>query len=198
MSDDSLWADIVAIAKEYGIDLSKPNERKEKREPKPVWRPTGGIPYGLCGECGYWEAEKGRTKIEGKRLSVHLGRCEIDKLRHDRCQRECDDFFRRGGAPRERAGNNPNKPTKVQCIETGVVYDSARDAAQQTGITDFRAIRAAARGDKKTAGRCRWRYVYDDERDRRPGGAEDEAAAGEEGPDAGSGGGEDGHKQCDT
>ena len=86
MSDDSLWADIVAVAKEYGIDLSKPNERKEKREPKPVWRPTGGIPYGLCGECGYWEAEKGRTKIEGKWLSVHLGRCEIDKLRHDRCQ----------------------------------------------------------------------------------------------------------------
>lgn len=159
MSEDSLWADIVAVAKRYGVDLSQANGHGGRREPKPQWHPTGGNPFRLCGECGHWEDENKRTRVEGKWISIHLGFCEVDGMRHDRCQRECEQWCRKGWAEGEWRGGNPHQPTKVQRLDNGQIYESARKAAEETGIADHRLIRAAARGDKKTAGGLEWRYL---------------------------------------
>ena len=47
---------------------------------------------------------------------------------------------------------------KVRCIETGIVYPSASEAARQTGI-DKSSISKCCRGKLKTAGGFHWEFV---------------------------------------
>ena len=44
------------------------------------------------------------------------------------------------------------------CIETGVVYESIREAERQTGIKNG-GMRAVCKGERKTAGGYSWKYV---------------------------------------
>lgn len=48
--------------------------------------------------------------------------------------------------------------TPVQCIETGVVYESTHEAEKQTRINHSR-ISECCRGKRKTSGGFHWRYV---------------------------------------
>lgn len=47
---------------------------------------------------------------------------------------------------------------QVQCIETGIIYESMREAARQTGISNIH-IGQVCKGKNKTAGGFHWRYV---------------------------------------
>lgn len=58
------------------------------------------------------------------------------------------------GTHNERVGRTKGK--KVQCIETGEIYYSTREALRKTGI---RNISQACRGIYKYAGGFHWRYI---------------------------------------
>ena len=53
---------------------------------------------------------------------------------------------------------------KVECLETGVVYQSAKEVFVKTGINQ-RNIQAACNGHKKSAGGFHWRYIIEREVD---------------------------------
>lgn len=50
-----------------------------------------------------------------------------------------------------------NNSKRVLCVETGKMYDSAKDAQLSTGIKT--SISAVCRGERKTAGGFHWKYV---------------------------------------
>ena len=47
---------------------------------------------------------------------------------------------------------------KVMCIETGIVYDSAKHASMQTGVSKH-SIAGCCTGRRKTSGGLHWKYV---------------------------------------
>lgn len=47
---------------------------------------------------------------------------------------------------------------RVLCIETGVIYESTREAARQTGIAQS-SISQCCNGKLKTAGGYHWKYI---------------------------------------
>lgn len=51
---------------------------------------------------------------------------------------------------------NRTKLKKVQCVETGAIYPSVKEAIE---ITKVKQISSCARGDQKTAGGYTWKYV---------------------------------------
>jgi group I intron endonuclease len=54
---------------------------------------------------------------------------------------------------------NQNAPQKAtRCIETGIVYRSAREAARQTGLSSVR-ISMCCRGERQTTGGFHWEYI---------------------------------------
>ena len=54
---------------------------------------------------------------------------------------------------------NQNAPQKTtRCVETGIVYRSAREAARQTGLRPAQ-ISQCCRGERHTHGGFRWEYV---------------------------------------
>ena len=53
--------------------------------------------------------------------------------------------------------NHPDQSKSVQCIETGITYPSAHEAARQTGI-DYSKICAVCRGERNTTGGYHWKY----------------------------------------
>lgn len=55
-----------------------------------------------------------------------------------------------------KAGKKKSK--KVECIETGIVYDSVREAERQTGINHSN-ISLACNEKRKTAGKYHWRFI---------------------------------------
>ena len=56
--------------------------------------------------------------------------------------------------------NHPNLSKPVKCIETGVIYPSAHEAARQTNL-NFSMICAVCRGDRNKTGGYHWQYVED-------------------------------------
>ena len=50
------------------------------------------------------------------------------------------------------------KSKKVQCIETGIIYDSTREAERQTGVK-HNNISQVCTGQRLTAGKYHWRYI---------------------------------------
>ena len=63
--------------------------------------------------------------------------------------------------PYKKEGKEPKKPSsnkKVLCVETGVIYDSCRNASKKTGI-NRKCIGRACTGKQKTAGGYHWMYV---------------------------------------
>lgn len=50
------------------------------------------------------------------------------------------------------------KRKKVQCIETGIIYESTREAERQTGI-GHGAISQVCNGKRQSAGKYHWRFV---------------------------------------
>lgn len=57
---------------------------------------------------------------------------------------------------------NHNRSKKVICIETGIIYESGREASKQTG-TFYKSISNACLGVYKTAGGYHWRYIDDNQ-----------------------------------
>lgn len=60
----------------------------------------------------------------------------------------------------QKYGSNykPKGYKKVECIETGIIYDSASVASRETGI-DNSAITKCCKGMRKTIGGYHWKYV---------------------------------------
>ena len=53
-----------------------------------------------------------------------------------------------------------NKIKKVQCIETGEIYNSASEASERTGICVCNILRVC-KGERKTAGKYHWKYYIE-------------------------------------
>lgn len=55
-------------------------------------------------------------------------------------------------------GYEPVNKRKILCVDTGIIYESTKEATRQTGIHNY-AIRRVCYGQRKTAGGYRWQYV---------------------------------------
>ena len=55
-------------------------------------------------------------------------------------------------------GGSEKQRKKVLCVETGVIYESIKEASRQTGI-DNSGISKVCRGVRKTAGGYHWQYI---------------------------------------
>ena len=77
--------------------------------------------------------------------------CRVDNLEW------CDHKYNASyGTKNERMAEKRVKP--VQCIETGVIFRSARDAGKELGVTNT-AISNCLKGRSKTAAGYTWRYA---------------------------------------
>ena len=52
-------------------------------------------------------------------------------------------------------------PKKVQCVETGIIYNSLYSAAKAIKLTKGNSISLCCRGKQKTAGGYHWKYLDD-------------------------------------
>lgn len=62
------------------------------------------------------------------------------------------------GSGEKRKGSNNGNARRVLCIDTGIEYACAKDAADETGINPHH-IWANARGARKDAGGMQWKYL---------------------------------------
>lgn len=60
-------------------------------------------------------------------------------------------------------GKNNPKATKVQCVETGQIFDTIKEAAQWCGLSNYSSISKVCRGKQKTAGKYHWIYYNKEE-----------------------------------
>ena len=74
--------------------------------------------------------------------------------------RENSNYGTRGKRISKAHINNTYNTKAVQCIETGMIYESAHEAERQTGI-GFSQICAVCRGyrNRKTAGGYHWKFI---------------------------------------
>ena len=56
-------------------------------------------------------------------------------------------------------GGTGKKPQKVLCVETGIVYDSVKDASLKMSLKDSSSIWKVCSGQRKKAYGYRWQYV---------------------------------------
>lgn len=98
-------------------------------------------------------ADKTRARMLGKKLSEET----IAKRTAARIEKygKYTANWSNGGALK---GSDNAMSKRVRCIETGVEYPSAIEAAQQTGITYYH-ICENARGKRKIAGGFHWEYL---------------------------------------
>lgn len=54
--------------------------------------------------------------------------------------------------------NHPSFSKKVLCVETGIAYNSMRQAQRETGIAQ-QSISHCCLGKRKTAGKLHWKYI---------------------------------------
>ena len=68
----------------------------------------------------------------------------------EECKRQREEAIKKAAEARKR---------KVRCIETGIVYESATEAARQVPNTQQGKICMVCRGQRKTNGGFHWEYV---------------------------------------
>ena len=56
------------------------------------------------------------------------------------------------------AKNGKKRSKRVRCIETGIIFESTREASRQTGIFNA-SISHCCSGERQTAGGFHWEYV---------------------------------------
>jgi len=61
----------------------------------------------------------------------------------------------------EQAKTEPSDPRRVRCLETGVVYDNALEAARDIGGFEKYIILCAQRGTSMTYKRAHWEFLFD-------------------------------------
>lgn len=92
-----------------------------------------------------WNLGKKRTKDQIEKISIrHKGKKLSDE--HRRALHEGS----------KKAGKNRQR--KILCVETGVIYDSIKDASDATKIHRSN-ISGVARGKRLTAGGYSWKYI---------------------------------------
>lgn len=64
----------------------------------------------------------------------------------------------RGRKPRVTTGNNRTPPKPVLCVETGVIYESIKEAARQTGLAKNK-ISYCCRGIRHKTGGFHWKFA---------------------------------------
>ena len=67
-----------------------------------------------------------------------------------------DEFLKYIHINQKKAVESRKKP--VQCIETGVIYESASEAGRQLNLSSGSHISAVCRGQRQTAGGYHWRF----------------------------------------
>lgn len=53
---------------------------------------------------------------------------------------------------------NKKRSKKILCIETGIIYESASEAARQNNLSQGN-ISSVCRGERKTTGKMHWKYI---------------------------------------
>ena len=100
---------------------------------------------------------KGYNTLRGGTIPKH-NEATIKKLQ-ELNKRENNPFYKRKHTETSKKLMSKNRPKKgVICVDTGVYYESTREAQRQTG-TDHGDISKCCKGNKKTAGGFRWKYA---------------------------------------
>lgn len=112
----------------------------------------------LCGECAYFRKDEQRTLTYEEGLyrysSVRMGTCKQDGSKRDRCQYGCEQFEKPG-----RKDHPVSTLRRVQCVETGEIYPSRRQAGIAIGIKANSGVGYALLNPKHTCKGLHWRYV---------------------------------------
>ena len=92
-----------------------------------------------------WENDEYRQKVVNSRKKMWKEASEETK------QKMLNNLDRSGKGGKARS-------KKVECIETGIIYESTREAERQTGI-GHNNISQVCNGKRLTAGKFHWRYI---------------------------------------
>lgn len=107
---------------------------------------------------------------ESKRVNVHRlvalayipnpdNKPTVDHINWDRADNRVENL--RWATRKEQGNNRSGKDIRskpVLCVETGIIYPSARECGRQTGFTQAN-ISGCCNGKQKTANGYHWRYV---------------------------------------
>lgn len=124
---------------------------------------TGRLLKGSLDSSGYLQVElrkDGKRYIFSKHRLVAIAFVEGDKtltVDHINCDKTDNRAENLRFISRE---ENARKATskRVQCIETGIIYNSVKEASEKTGVY-FQNIQRVCRGERKTAGKLHWQYI---------------------------------------
>lgn len=100
----------------------------------------------------YSEATKLKWQNKEYREKVSTGRKEMWKNASEECKEKMLSNLDRSGKGAK------SKRKQVLCIETGIIYESLREAERQTGISHTN-ISMVCNGKLKTAGKFHWQFV---------------------------------------
>ena len=124
---------------------------------------TGRLLKGSLDSSGYLQVEfrkDGKRYIFSKHRLVAEAFVDGDKtltVDHINCDKTDNRAENLRFISRE---ENARKATskRVQCIETGTIYNSVKEASEKTGVY-FQSIQRVCRGERKTAGKLHWQYI---------------------------------------
>ena len=113
-----------------------------------------------------------KTPITGKQLSICSSkprRCKVIYVNTEHCwylvqfETGYREMYKLPELP-VYVSDRAHKPRRVQCVETGVIYDTLKDAAKATNCNKM-SICNACRGAAMTANGFHWRYADEEDDD---------------------------------
>lgn len=112
------------------------------------------------------EAMKGNQHTKGLKMPEHVKRILFESRQNEEVRKkisiantgkkQTDEHKRKNSESHKGLGAK-----KVVCIETGIIYDSIKEAARAIGIKGTGHISACCRGDRETCGGYHWCYEED-------------------------------------
>lgn len=112
------------------------------------------IAFANSGERSFWYGKKQPESANKKRREALLGpkNHNFGKTFSEETRRKLHDAH---------VGRNPPNKRPVRCIETGVIYESAKKAAAILGV-DHSTLTKCCRGERNICGGCHWEVVTDE------------------------------------
>ena len=156
------WDNFEHIILETNIDEDKVDEREC------YW---GGYYHALAPEGYSLSLGKNNNKIHSTESAQTKSEAALKKWQNDEYRKkvikgrqtmwqeatpECREKML-ANLKRDGTGGK-TRSKKVQCIETGIIYNSTREAERQTGVK-HNNISQVCTGKRQTAGKLHWRYI---------------------------------------
>lgn len=111
------------------------------------------------------EAAMGNQRFKGKKMPEHVKRILLESRQNEEVRRKISEALtgKKQSEEHRRKNSESHKGIggkKVVCIETGVVYESIREASKQLNLKGHH-IGTCCNGDRETCGGYHWRYEAD-------------------------------------